>query len=125
MQQRAKGAAPRQGPQTRSTHARKVQHGKAGLEEFNPAFVGLLGDDVQLTATEMQEFEDFLATIAYPPNPFRNLDNTLPAITIGRRTTDVAREAGFTVVAEAAEPGARQLADAVARAIPIEVGRDA
>ena len=49
----------------------------------------------------------------------------LPAITIGPRTTDVAREAGFTVVAEAAEPGARQLADAVARAIPIEVGRDA
>ncbi len=52
---------------------------RAGLEEFNPAFVGLLGDDVQLTNTEMQEFEDFLASIFYPPNPFRNFDNTLPA----------------------------------------------
>jgi hypothetical protein len=49
-----------------------------GLEEFNGAFVGLLGDDVQLTTQEMQEFEDFLATVTYPPNPFRNFDNTLP-----------------------------------------------
>jgi hypothetical protein len=26
----------------------------------------------------MQEFEDFLGTIRFPPNPFRNLDNSLP-----------------------------------------------
>jgi len=26
----------------------------------------------------MQEFEDFLATIYFPPNPNRNFDNTLP-----------------------------------------------
>ncbi|MFN0132143.1 MAG: beta-propeller fold lactonase family protein [Phycisphaerales bacterium] len=51
---------------------------RAGIEEFNGAFVGLLGDTVQLTAQEMQEFEDFLATMAYPPNPFRNFDNSLP-----------------------------------------------
>ena len=49
-----------------------------GIEEFNGAFEGLLGDDEQLSPTEMQEFEDFLATIYFPPNPFRNLDNTLP-----------------------------------------------
>ena len=36
---------------------------RSGLEEFNPAFVGLQGDDATLTADEMQEFEDFLATI--------------------------------------------------------------
>jgi YVTN family beta-propeller protein len=51
---------------------------RAGLEEFNGAFVGLQGDDVQLTPAEMQEFEDFLATLHVPPNPFRNFDNTLP-----------------------------------------------
>jgi YVTN family beta-propeller protein len=51
---------------------------RAGLEEFNGAFMGLQGDDVQLTAAEMQEFENFLATISYPPNPYRNIDNTLP-----------------------------------------------
>jgi hypothetical protein len=49
-----------------------------GIEEFNPAFVGLLGADATLTAAEMQEFEDFLATIYFPPNPYRNFDNTLP-----------------------------------------------
>ena len=49
-----------------------------GLEEFSGAFFGLLGDDETLSAAEMQEFEDFLATIFYPPNPFRKIDNTLP-----------------------------------------------
>ncbi len=49
-----------------------------GLEEFNGAFPGLMGDDETLTAAEMQEFEDFLATIHFPPNPLRNFDNTLP-----------------------------------------------
>lgn len=49
-----------------------------GLEQFNPAFMGLQGDDAMLTPTEMQEFEDFLATIHFPPNPYRNFDNTLP-----------------------------------------------
>jgi hypothetical protein len=51
---------------------------RLGLEEFNPAFRGLQSDDTELTPTEMQEYEDFLATIHFPPNPFRNLDNTLP-----------------------------------------------
>ena len=49
-----------------------------GIEEFNNAFVGLLGGDEKLTTEEMQEFEDYLATIFFPPNPFRNLDNSLP-----------------------------------------------
>lgn len=51
---------------------------KDGLEEFNGAFTGLQGDDVMLNPAEMQEFEDFLATIYYPPNPYRNFDNSLP-----------------------------------------------
>jgi len=49
-----------------------------GIEAFNGAFESLLGDDVGLTETEMQEFEDYLATITIPPNAFRNIDNTLP-----------------------------------------------
>ena len=49
----------------------------------------------------------------------------VPAITIGPRTSAVARKAGFTVVAEAAAPYVRQLADALERAIPIEVMKDA
>ncbi len=52
---------------------------RAGIEAFNPAFEGLLGDDRQLAANEMQAFEHFLATISFPPNPFRNSDNSLPS----------------------------------------------
>ena len=51
---------------------------RTGLEEFNPAYQNLQGDDAQISALEMQQFEDFLATVAYPPNPFRNFDNSLP-----------------------------------------------
>lgn len=51
---------------------------RAGIEEFNGAFLSLQGDDTQLTVIEMQQFEDFLATLTYAPNPFRNIDNTLP-----------------------------------------------
>ncbi|MEM7199954.1 MAG: beta-propeller fold lactonase family protein [Planctomycetota bacterium] len=48
---------------------------RRGLEEFNGAYEGLQGDDAQLTAAEMQEFEDFLASIWMPPNPFRFVTN--------------------------------------------------
>lgn len=52
---------------------------RAGIEAFNPAFVGLLGDDTELSASEMLAFKRHLATISFPPNPFRNFDNTLPS----------------------------------------------
>ncbi|MFO0972779.1 MAG: hypothetical protein U1A27_04970 [Phycisphaerae bacterium] len=51
---------------------------REALASFSPAFVGLQGDDAEPSAGEMQLFEDFIATIKYPPNPNRNLDNTLP-----------------------------------------------
>jgi DNA-binding beta-propeller fold protein YncE len=49
-----------------------------GLEEFNQTFVNLQGTAEMLTAEQMQEFEDLLATIHLPPNPFRTFDNNLP-----------------------------------------------
>lgn len=49
-----------------------------GIEEFNDAFHELQGRANVLTSTEMAEFKAFLATLHFPPNPFRNLDNTLP-----------------------------------------------
>src|SRR5207245_11690549 len=45
-------------------------------------------------------------------------ETTLPAITIGPRTTAVARDAGFNVVAEAPGPSVLQLAATITRAIP-------
>ena len=51
---------------------------KDGIEEFAGAFDGLQGADDPLNPTKMQEFEDFLSTIHFTPNPLRLLDNTLP-----------------------------------------------
>ncbi|MDJ0975521.1 MAG: hypothetical protein QNJ98_13755 [Planctomycetota bacterium] len=51
---------------------------REGIEAFNGAFSSLLADDTGLTPVEMQQFEDFLATIHFPPNPYRHRDNTLP-----------------------------------------------
>jgi YVTN family beta-propeller protein len=51
---------------------------RRGIEAFNPAFVGLLGDDAPLSDADMSAFKAFLATITFPPNPYRALDNSLP-----------------------------------------------
>ena len=48
-----------------------------GIEEFNGAFETLLGDDEQLTDSEMEEFKSFLSILHFPPNPWRLKDNTL------------------------------------------------
>ena len=50
-----------------------------GFAKFNPAFQGLLGRRTQLTTGEMQAFADFALQVTYPPNPIRNLDNSLTA----------------------------------------------
>jgi hypothetical protein len=50
---------------------------QAAFKQFNPAFEGLLGRSAQLTQAEMRQFTDFALQIVYPPNPIRNLDNSL------------------------------------------------
>jgi DNA-binding beta-propeller fold protein YncE len=52
---------------------------QAAFNAFNPAFVSLLGRDAQLSADQMQAFTEFVLQITYPPNPIRNLDNSLTA----------------------------------------------
>jgi sugar lactone lactonase YvrE len=49
----------------------------AGFKKFNPAFQDLLGRSDQLAPEDMQAFTDFVLQITYPPNPIRNLDNSL------------------------------------------------
>ena len=70
---------------------------RSGLEEFNPAFVDLQGDDAERTPAQMQEFESFLATITFPPNPNRAFDNALPTNLPlpGQFTTDQFGQAGL------------------------------
>ncbi len=50
------------------------------LAAFNPAFESLMGDDAQLSDTQMQQFEAFVATLTPPPNPLRLMDGSLPAL---------------------------------------------
>lgn len=47
------------------------------FKAFNVAFPGLLGRTSQLTTAEMQAFTDFILQVKLPPNPIRNLDNSL------------------------------------------------
>ena len=49
----------------------------AAFKKFNVAFPGLLGRASELTDDEMQAFTDFVLQLVYPPNPIRNLDNSL------------------------------------------------
>lgn len=53
--------------------------------EFQEAFANLLGRSGPLSSGEMAEFTDFSLQIMYPPNPIRNLDNTLTAFQEGGR----------------------------------------
>jgi YVTN family beta-propeller protein len=52
----------------------------AAFTAFNPAFEGLIGRSEILEADEMQAFTDFILHVTYPPNPIRNLDNSLTAL---------------------------------------------
>ena len=64
------------GPQ----HWRGDRQGDAedGFNAFNVAFPGLVGrDEGEFPASEMQKFTDFALELTYPPNPVRQLDNSL------------------------------------------------
>ena len=48
------------------------------LDDFNPAFMSLLGGPRELSGDEMAAFTAFTQTLSYPPNPLQNLDRTFP-----------------------------------------------
>ncbi len=52
---------------------------RAAFQKFNPAFVGLMGRASPLATPDMAAFTDFVLAITLPPNPYRNLDDTLTA----------------------------------------------
>ena len=47
------------------------------FKSFNVAFPGLVSDAQQLSDADMSSYATFALQIAYPPNPIRNLDDTL------------------------------------------------
>jgi DNA-binding beta-propeller fold protein YncE len=50
---------------------------RAAFKAFQPAFNSLLGRDGPIPDEHMEAFTDFALAITYPPNPIKNLDNSL------------------------------------------------
>ncbi len=49
------------------------------FKAFRGAFPALLGRHAEIPETDLQAFTDFILEVMYPPNPIRNLDNSLTA----------------------------------------------
>ncbi|HWP67056.1 MAG TPA: hypothetical protein VNO26_14250 [Candidatus Limnocylindria bacterium] len=49
------------------------------FNNFIVAFEGLLGNDGPIPVDRMQQFTDFILDVVYPPNPIRDLSNSLNA----------------------------------------------
>jgi len=50
---------------------------EVAFRKFNVAFGGLNGRSGPLSDKDMKAFTDFMLEVTYPPNPIRNLDNSL------------------------------------------------
>ena len=50
---------------------------EAAFKEFNAAFDAFTALEAELDAVDMQSFTDFSMELTYPPNPLRELDNSL------------------------------------------------
>jgi DNA-binding beta-propeller fold protein YncE len=86
------GFDPQKGPMTTQTLRAMLEPlhwrgDRATMNDFNPAFVGLLGShDVGpvngqpagLSAADMETFRQFALGMRFPPNPHRNVNDTLP-----------------------------------------------
>ena len=86
------GFDPQKGPMTTQTLRGMLEplhwRGDRGtLNAFNKAFVGLLGardigpinnEPAGLSAAQMELFRQFALGITFPPNPYRNLDDSIP-----------------------------------------------
>ena len=57
---------------------------RENLSAFNGAFSSLMGRSSALADSEMAAFGDFVLPLVYPPNPYRQLDNTLPDAPVGQ-----------------------------------------
>ena len=50
---------------------------KNDLSQFNVAFTHLQGADNEISATEMASLQNYVASLTFGPNPYRNIDNSL------------------------------------------------
>lgn len=52
---------------------------RAAFDQFNAAFVSLMGRATELDQGDMDAFTEFMLDVVVAPNPYRNLDNSLTA----------------------------------------------
>lgn len=72
----------------------------ANFAAFNPAFTALLGGP-QLSSTDMNLYTSFINTILFLPNPYENLDRTLPtSLAVAQNGNAVNGQADFANVVE-------------------------
>ncbi len=90
------GFDPQKGPMTTQTLRGMLEplHWRGDrptMDAFNKAFVGLMGtqdigpingEPAGLTADQMELYRQFALGIGLPPNPYRNVDDTLPNATV-------------------------------------------
>jgi len=71
---------------------------REGIEAFNPTYINLQARGETIDDAQMQRLEDFLASVTYPPNPYRNEDNTLPT-SVDLAAAGMASPGRFDVIA--------------------------
>jgi DNA-binding beta-propeller fold protein YncE len=73
------GAMHWRGDRSNGVFGENASDAKLSFANFAPAFQSLLGTQTQPTRAQMQVFADFMLQVQLPPNPVRNLDNSLTA----------------------------------------------
>ncbi len=90
------GFDPQKGPMTTQTLRGMLEPlhwrgDRATMNDFNPAFVGLMGTaniagpgepPAGLSAADMEAYRQFALGIRFPPNPLRNVDDSLPNVQV-------------------------------------------
>ncbi len=100
---------PMKGPMTTQTLQDIIGHepfhwrgDRDSIEQFDSTFTNLQAATSGLATNEMAEFKSFLATVRFPPNPFRQFDNSL--------TTNLPLP-GFFALGRGASPAGTQLSN--------------
>lgn len=71
------GAMHWRGDRSTGVFGTSAKDATLSFKNFAVAFSGLLGNTRDMTEAEMQTFADFQLAVMMPPNPIRNLDNSL------------------------------------------------
>lgn len=76
---RNSGAMHWRGDRSNGVFGVSAMDSNLSFKNFAVAFAGLLGNANPMSEAEMQTFSDFMLNVQLPPNPIRNLDNSLTA----------------------------------------------